>query len=119
MTFTVTKITVDESCSKPSAATPTSGHFIALDMEVKTSTAYLGDNITGFHPGNDWSLVDAGGTTLPHADSNAVYGCHQADWPTDMQPASTYRFRLTFDSPTPTGILVYDPAPDGGWEWAF
>ncbi|MEV0774061.1 hypothetical protein [Nocardia salmonicida] len=119
ITFTVTRITVDEPCSEKYASNSRRGHFVVLDFDVETSPSYQGGSGDGFHPGNDWSLVDATGLTLPHADSVEAYSCHDNTWPTDMQPASKYRFRLTFDSPTPTGILIYSPDDDSGWEWAF
>ncbi|MGC4991932.1 hypothetical protein [Nocardia salmonicida] len=124
MYWTVTNITVDEPCSRHYADKASRGHFVALDIEAETTAAYDGRGISGFHPGNDWSLVDGSGVTLPSAASVAGYTCHEPNWPVEMQPSSKYKFRLTFDSPTTSGILVFTPSGAGptkygGWEWAF
>lgn len=117
--WTITELTVDAPCTAP-LPLPAEGHFVSAVIEVQTSPEYVDAEFGGFHPGNYWELVDAEGITHPHPDSDAVYRCHEGDWPTDMTPSSRYRFRVTFDSPTPHGTLVLVPPdrPDG-WEWAF
>lgn len=117
--WTVTALTVDEPCTSEYSL-PADGHFVSATIEAQTSAEYVDAKFGGFHPGNFWELVDADGITHSHPDSNAVYRCHEGDWPTDMTPSSRYRFRVTFDSPTPHGVLVYLPPdrPDG-WEWSF
>ncbi|WP_040814665.1 hypothetical protein [Nocardia concava] len=119
--WTVTEIKADVPCTESTALPSENGHFVVVSIDAETSAGFVPAKLPAgfFHPGNYWSLVDASGITHPHADSTAVYRCRKGDWPIDLAPGSKYRFQLTFDSPTASGILAFAPTGPGGWEWNF
>ncbi|MBF6133526.1 hypothetical protein IU501_10995 [Nocardia otitidiscaviarum] len=115
--WTVTDIGVDEPCTSIIAVPAERGHFITLDVEAWTGPQFEPGALPGnWQANNDWSFVDADGITVPRPYSTASSYCHEIDDPRDIAPASKYRFRLTFDVPTPSGILVFRPHGDG-WEY--
>lgn len=120
--WTVTGIKVDQPCTEELSLPAKNGHFVVVSIDAQTSSEFDQAKLGGagwFHPGNHWQLVDSAGVTHPHADSDAVYRCTKADWPVDLAPGSKYSFKLTFDSNTPTGALLFMPPSWPGWEWAF
>ncbi|RBO82053.1 hypothetical protein [Nocardia puris] len=119
LSWTVTGITVDAPCTREFTDPPEAGHFVVASIEAETSPAYPpGLVLNGFHPVN-WKVIDAEGFTREDVDTSAALICHGADWPQDLAPGSRYRFSVTLDSPSPTGVLVFNPTEDGGWEYPF
>ncbi|MEU0542925.1 hypothetical protein ABZ319_23940 [Nocardia sp. NPDC005978] len=121
--WTVTNIEVGAACAEAAAVPAENGQFVVVSVDAATSSEFDQGKIGGpgfFHPGNHWQLVDSAGVPHPHPASDAAYRCTTADWPEDLAPGSRYQFKLTFDSQTPTGTLLFAP-PNwaGGWEWTF
>lgn len=123
ISWTITDTAVDQPCTGTYPRPAENGHFVSIFLEVKSSPEFTTDVLPGgFGPQNNWRIVDAEGFTHRNIATVAAAMCHDSDWPDPLAPASKYRFRLTFDSPTPTGILTfvpYDRVSDGGWEWPF
>jgi hypothetical protein len=114
---------VDAPCEMSFSKPPINGHLLIATVEAQTFAGFDSNSSLpgGFHPGTNWSLVNADGYTQPLATSDASAYCIPAEWPRDMTPASKYRFRLAFDSKSPTGVLQFRPSTGGGggWEWSF
>lgn len=122
VTWTITDIAVDAPCELSIAKPPTNGHFVVASMDVETAEDFDEDLTLpgGFHPSNNWSIVGPDGYVQPRAASDTSIYCIDAEWPKDLAPGSKYRFRVVFDSKTPTGILVYKASGwRSGWEWQF
>lgn len=122
VTWTITDIEVDPACelsiSKPSEG----GHIIIASIEAETREGF-DEGVTlpgGFHPENNWSIADADGYVETRPTSEASRYCIDAEWPSEMVPASKYRFRVAFESSTPSGVLQYRASNwANGWEWQF
>ncbi|WP_280265325.1 hypothetical protein [Nocardia wallacei] len=121
VSWTVTSVTVDPTCTKSIAELPENGHFVVVTMEAETSPAFEYAALPGgFHPMNNWAIVDADGVSQPHPSTTAATHCLDLDFPPQLAPGSRYSFHLVFDSRTPTGVLTFVPTLGaGGWEWSF
>lgn len=119
--WTITSITVDPVCTQSIAVPPENGHFVVAAVTAETSPQFQSGNLPGgFHPMNNWAIVDADGVTQPHASTDAAFRCQDNDFPAFLAPGSRYSFHLMFDLRTPHGVLTFVPTPgQGGWEWRF
>lgn len=122
VTWTITGITVDASCETSISKPAENGHIVVVSVDAETAEGF-DEDVTlpgGFHPRNNWSITDSGGYTRTDPTSDASLYCIDTTWPREMVPASKYRFRVAFDSDTPSGVLQYRaPNWSNGWEWQF
>ena len=120
--WTITTITVDPPCELSISKPAQNGHIIVATIEAETSERF-DETLTlpgGFHPANNWSISGPDGYVQPRPTSDASTYCIDPEWPKELAPASKYRFRIAFDSKTPSGLLVYRaPNWKDGWEWPF
>ncbi|MEV8195070.1 hypothetical protein AB0P13_23595 [Rhodococcus pyridinivorans] len=122
MTWTITDIAVDPGCELSISRPAEDGYIIIASIEAETGMGFAEDvNLRGgFHPENNWSIADADGYMDTRPTSEASRYCIDAEWPSEMVPASKYRFRVAFESPTPSGVLQYRASNwANGWEWQF
>lgn len=120
--WTITEIAVDPQCELSISKPSEDGHIILASIEAETQPGFEEDVTLpgGFHPGNNWSIADSDGYVQTRPTSEASLFCIDAEWPDEMVPASKYRFRVAFESATPSGVLQYRPPNwNNGWEWQF
>jgi hypothetical protein len=66
--------------------------------------------------GAGWEFVGADGLST-EASSTAAATCHYNT--PQLKPNRSYSFDVVLDVPKgQTGVLVFDPVRNGGWEWA-
>lgn len=122
VTWIITDIEVDPACELSISKPSEDGHIIIASIEAETREGF-DEDVTlpgGFHPENNWSVADADGYVETRPTSEASRYCIDAEWPSEMVPASKYRFRVAFESPTPSGVLQYRASNwANGWEWQF
>lgn len=122
VTWTITDIEVDPACELSISKPSEDGHIIIASIEAETREGF-DEDVTlpgGFHPENNWSIADADGFVDTRPTSEASRYCIDAEWPSELVPASKYRFRVAFESPTPSGVLQYRASNwANGWEWQF
>lgn len=122
VTWTITSIEVDPECELSISKPSEDGHIIIASIEAETREGFDEDLTLpgGFHPENNWSVADADGYVETRPTSEASRYCISAEWPSELVPASKYRFRVAFESPTPSGVLQYRASNwANGWEWQF
>lgn len=122
VTWTITSIEVDPECELSISKSSEDGHIIIASIEAETREGFDEDLTLpgGFHPENNWSVADADRYVETRPTSEASRYCIDAEWPSELVPASKYRFRVAFESPTPSGVLQYRASNwANGWEWQF
>ncbi|MCW0215227.1 MAG: hypothetical protein OJJ54_17865 [Pseudonocardia sp.] len=113
--FAVTAI-APASCNA-GASKPQNGRFLALTIEATTKSDpnNVLANMQSF--GSPWEFVAADGRST-QADNSAAAMCHY-DAPV-LKPNRSYTSTVVVDVPAGTaGVLVFDPARNGGWEWSI
>lgn len=123
--FTVDRIQVDPTCTRPYAPPPDNGHYIALSLTINTTAAFTKDMayLFDFSPFS-FEVVGPDGVTEASDPGYGVFGCLDG---TDfvpvggMTPSSRYKGVVVLDSKHTSGIIVLRMPgdPSGGWEWAF
>jgi hypothetical protein len=121
--FVVKKITVDPKCTEQYAQKPKNGHFVALDVSVKTTSALAktpGGNFT--MNSAQWKVIAPNGTTFNGYLSGNAYGCIASDKEIaqTIGPAENVTGTLLLDVPSVSGTLIFKPfLADAGWEWNY
>lgn len=124
MTFTVSDIEVDPTCTGDYPQAPENGHFLAVDVEAETGSAeQFEDLLMGqdfqFNP-NYFQFITSGGTTANTVTSGPAYGClPQAEYlPDAIGPSEKISGRVLLDVPDSAGTLVFEePMTQLSWEW--
>lgn len=125
MTFTLTRIEPDYTCTSPFAEPSLNGNFIALTFDVQTTPA-LADWINNggmppdFNP-HYFRVIDVDGTRENDSVGNGIYCPSDSELlPATIGPAETISGKIVLDSKYSEGIIIYSPPADGlGWEWVF
>ncbi|MBK0421568.1 hypothetical protein JD292_05730 [Leucobacter sp. CSA2] len=122
VSFTVTKITLDPTCSGEYPQEPKNGHFIRLDVQVESTKQGTGDFDFAF-----WKWIRPDGTTAnvdPGQDGNG-YMClaDSESLPRYIGPAEKATGSIVLDVPDTHGTLIAQPSYAGmtgawHWEWA-
>ncbi|WP_344421672.1 hypothetical protein [Pseudonocardia ailaonensis] len=114
--FTVQQITEPRCDSSSGREAPKNGRLVSLKVDAVSK-----DDPNNVLPailfGAGWEFVGADGRSV-EASTTAAAICHY-DAP-QIKPNRTYSFDVVLDVPKgQTGVLVFDPARNGGWEWAL
>lgn len=122
--FTVNDIIVDIPCTQGIAEPPENGHFVALDVSVKTSSNLRDAGLSDFTMDAwDFQVIGPDGVT-----SNAGAASVAASWcladavelPDTIGPGETAKGLVLLDVTTPSGILVFKhPESKGSWEYTY
>ncbi|WP_162149403.1 hypothetical protein [Arthrobacter sp. Br18] len=121
----VNSITVDAPCTGPYAMPPENGHFVVLEVSVKTAPAQPDDAypMSFSMDGGLWSVIAPNGTTSnAPAYSGSTYNClPEAEvLPSSIGPGEQATGKVVLDVVEPEGVLVYgDMTGAGNWEWAY
>ncbi|WP_156756627.1 hypothetical protein [Actinokineospora pegani] len=121
VTFSIEKITVDPKCTDGFSEKSAKGHYIALEMTVKTEPTYDSDEMMMFSI-NPYSFSVVGQDGVTETEVAATYPCvDPKDHLTSdaLSPASQYKGVVMLESKSTSGLLVFRPAGSSGWEWAF
>lgn len=124
VSFVINSITVDAPCTAEFATPPENGHFVILDVSVKTEPVLAEAPITDFYmTAHEWKAIAPNGTTSNASPGTAAaFMClnQQEMLPDTLGPAEQATGKLVLDVENPSGILVYqDPLATAGWEWTY
>lgn len=124
LSFKVTSIEVDPTCTSPYATPPENGHFLAVHMEVET-TAALAEAVNPSFFTREWGAITADGmTSNAPTDTSAAYGCmaESETLPGNFGPGERGAGTVVLDVASPSGVIVLDDTVNGrtyGWEWTY
>lgn len=116
--FVVTSITVDPGCTGEFAESPENGHFVRIDIEGETSSAFADQ----MYFSGTWKVIAENGTTFNgNPDSLAAWSClADAEMiPSVVGPGERVAGSMVLDVPTASGVIVLDMTGQGGWEWEY
>ncbi|WBU37830.1 hypothetical protein [Homoserinibacter sp. YIM 151385] len=116
-TFSVEEISVDPSCTRADQAPSVNGHFIQLDLRVKTTAALEGTlDITA----PAWSYVGDDGTVIGDVvgASATCLGLSKA-MPTTVAAGETRNGAIVLDVPDAAGALILDLGGEQSWGYRF
>lgn len=124
VSFVINSITVDAACTAEFATPPENGHFVILDVSVKTEPTLAESDIPQFYmSASDWKAIAPNGTTSnANAGTAASYGCltQSESLPQTMGPAEQATGKIVLDLENPQGTLIFKaPAAMAGWEWTY
>jgi hypothetical protein len=124
VSFTVNKITVDVPCTEKYAQAPQNGHFIALDVSIKTNANLATTTGSGKFSmsSSDWKAIAPNGTTFNGYLSGHSYGClaDSTQVPMSIGPGENVTGTVLLDVPTTEGTLIFKPIYlKAGWEWQY
>lgn len=122
--FVINSITVDDKCTSEYASKPDNGHFVFLDVSMKTQPELAESVNPSFGlAGFGWKAIAPNGTTSnADAFSGASFMCldDSDQLPSSLGPGEQATGLVVLDVENPEGVLVYKPgfAPVG-WEWEY
>lgn len=124
VSFVINSITVDEPCTTEFATPPENGHFVILDVSVKTEPTLAESEIPQFYMGSgDWKAIAPNGTTSnANAGTGPSYSCltEAETLPQVFGPAEQATGKIVLDVENPEGTLIFKtPAAISGWEWGY
>lgn len=123
--FTVTKITVNGRCTAPYAQKAENGHFLFLEMSIRTAPTMTGLYASNLFNPLYFSVVSPDGT-VEDGDSIAsspTYGClpDSKRLPLGLEPGRTYQATIVLDAHNIHGKVRLAPAggllDTDGWQW--
>jgi hypothetical protein len=105
---------------------PANGHFLVLDVTASLSP----DAADGADPGQDvfmplvaeaFDVVGPGGAVQETTVTDASWACFDDDelLPPFLEPGGTVSGKVVLDSASDSGVVVYAPGGEAGWEWEF
>jgi len=106
--------------------TPANGHFLVLDVTASLSA----DAADGADPAQDvfmplvaeaFDVVGPGGGLQETTVTDASWACFDDDdlLPPFLEPGGTVSGKVVLDSASDSGVVVYAPGGEAGWEWEF
>lgn len=124
LTFTVTAIETDPTCTADYPQEPENGHFLAVDIEAETGSAEQFEELLmgqDFHlsPGS-FEFIGRDGITANTVISGPAFGClpPSESLPSDIGHSETVSGSVVLDVPQTEGILVLEePMTQKSWEW--
>lgn len=122
--FVVNSIAVDPGCTNEFATEPENGHFVVLDVSLKTEPELAEAPSPSFGlAGIGWTAIAPNGTTS-NADtfSGAAFMCLDDSevLPSALGPGEQATGKIVLDVENPEGVLVHKPLfQDFGWEWSY
>lgn len=122
--FVVNGITVDPACTAEYSAPPENGHFIALDVSVKTYPELAEDSYPKFdlNPHGMKIIAPNGTTSNVNLATGPAYMClpEIETLPSGgIGPAENVTGKIVIDSEIPAGTLVITLDGMLGWEYEF
>lgn len=122
--FVINDITVGGKCTSEFASGPENGHFIFLDVSMKTEPELSEAISPNFGlAGMNWTAIAPNGTTsnADPASAAALMCLDDADaLPSSLGPAQQATGQIVLDVANPKGTLVYTPMfSNAGWEWEY
>lgn len=124
MTFTVSDIEVDPTCTGDYPQDPENGHFMTVDIDAQTGNAEQFEELLmgqDLHiSSGSFQFISSDGVTANTVTSGAAFGClPQSDYlPSDIGPSETVSGTVVLDVPDTEGILVLkEPMTQLSWEW--
>lgn len=124
VTFVINSITVDGQCTGEFATPPENGHFVILDVSVKTEPTLAETDYPQFSISQSgWKAIAPNGTTSnANPGTGASYRCltESENLPQTMGPAEQAAGKVVLDLENPEGILIFnDAGAMSGWEWTY
>lgn len=122
--FVINSITPDAVCTGEYAQPPVNGHFIVLDVSIKTYPALAEESwpVFDLNPYNMKIVAPNGTTSNADLATASTYGClPDAELlPSNgIGPAESLTGKMVLDSEVAAGTLVVTNGPVGGWEYEF
>lgn len=120
VSFKVTDIEPNFTCTGRFADESANGNFIAISLEVTTSSDFGPDNyfsVSEF----DWKVISPEGTTENSSVGNGTMCLDPSEQiPLDFGPGEHAVGKVVLDSQHPAGALVLAQSNmSGGWEWSY
>lgn len=120
VSFKVTDIEPNFTCTNEYAEEPANGNFIAITLDVTTSPDFGADNYFSVAE-YAWKVISPEGTTENDSVGNAFMCLNSSEQITsDFGPGEHAVGKVVLDSQHPAGALVLEqPTMNGGWEWSY
>ncbi|WP_418605750.1 hypothetical protein [Georgenia sp. SUBG003] len=125
--ISVDSATVSATCpGRGIDVSPANGHFVVLDVTASLSA----DVAAGADRGQDvfmplvaetFDIVGPGGAVQGSTVTDASWACFDDDelLPPFLEPGRTVTGKVVLDSVSDSGVVVYAPDGEAGWEWEF
>lgn len=125
VSFAITELAVQDSCTGPigQTLTPENAQFLIVQMSVATTQDPLDDMsyYAGMFNEHEWRALDNAGITHAGLNTSPAFMCFLNSAPQSFSPASQYQFTFALDVPPNTSTLILAPfiADGDTWEWAL
>lgn len=120
VSFKVTGIEPNFTCTSEYAEESANGNFIAISLDVTTSAAFGADNYFSVSE-YAWKVISPEGTTENDSTGNGYMCLNSSEQiPSDFGPGEHAVGKVVLDSQHAAGALVLEqPTMAGGWEWSY
>ena len=125
--ISVDSVTVSTTCpGRGVDVAPVNGHFLVLDVAASLSAdaadgAAAGEDVFMPLVAEAFDVVAPGGTLQETTVTDASWACFDDGelLPPFLEPGGSVSGKVVLDSASDSGVVVYAPDGEAGWEWEF